>query len=381
MKILFVAGNWAENIKPSGYASKLNDVITHIAKNYMSSVEFHNGGTFDELGSLVDRVVDFDIVMWFANVPNTYEKRVGSLKEINPKMILVTSKNNLDDRYTRQHLVARMLKVKANLCVEFNRSADGSFVASVLDPLGNSFCEKAPNIGYVGSTLIHRAMSLMTFMRMGSTSVGAAKDIPDQPEFFEHARSMGDVVHNLIHPESTDRFLGNLSFRCERGFPSFRDSDYIYVSRRNIDKRFIDKGGFVAVEPQLDAHGVRYYGEAKPSVDTPVQVRLYQLYPAVRYMMHSHVYIDGAPMTKKVIPCGAMNEIADIIETVIPSKEITNFSINLKGHGSIVFADSIEYIKSVKYYARPIPELQDNYIHDYDNVCGYINYMTSSGVR
>lgn len=355
--------------------------MSHITKSYFTTIEFHNGGTFDELSALVDRVTEFDIVMWFANVPNTYEKLVGSLKERNPKMILVTSKNNLDNRYTKQHLVARMLKTKANLCVEFNRIADGSFVASVLDPLGNSFCEMAPNIGYVASTLIHRAMSLTTFLRMGSISVGTAKDIPDQHEFFAHARVMGDVFHDLIHPESTDRFLGNLSFRCERGFPSFRDSDYIYVSRRNIDKRFIDKDGFVAVDPVFDARGIRYYGDAKPSVDTPVQVRLYHLYPAVRYMMHSHVYVDGAPMTKKVIPCGAMNEVADIMEMVIPSKEATNFSINLKGHGSIVFADSIDYIKSVKYYARPIPELQDNYVHDYDNVCGYVNYITSSGVR
>ena len=34
MKILLVAGNWAENIKSSGYASKLNDVMLPIIENF-----------------------------------------------------------------------------------------------------------------------------------------------------------------------------------------------------------------------------------------------------------------------------------------------------------------------------------------------------------
>lgn len=39
----------------------------------------------------------------------------------------------------------------------------------------------------------------------------------------------------------------NVSFRCEKGFPSFRDKNIIYVSKRNMDKRMIGKEGFVAV--------------------------------------------------------------------------------------------------------------------------------------
>ena len=43
------------------------------------------------------------------------------------------------------------------------------------------------------------------------------------------------------------RFLGNASFRCPKGFPSFRDGKYIFVSKRNVNKEFITIDDFVPV--------------------------------------------------------------------------------------------------------------------------------------
>ena len=185
---------------------------------------------------------------------------------------------------------------------------------------------------------------------------------PELPAFFELVKQYARTFHDLIHPaDGVERFLGNASFRCERGFPSFRHGKDVYVSRRNIDKRFIGPDMFVRVE--LKDHGVGYYGSDKPSVDTPVQLRLYDFFTRVRYMLHSHVYIKDAPFTDHAIPCGALEEVNEVIATFINEKnsamarKIGDFSINLLGHGSIVFADNLNYMRSVQYYAREIPEV------------------------
>ena len=64
------------------------------------------------------------------------------------------------------------------------------------------------------------------------------------------------------------RFLGNASFRCPKGFPSFREGNYIFVSKRNVNKEFIGIDDFVTV--YLEDGKIYYCGNSKPSVDTPI---------------------------------------------------------------------------------------------------------------
>ena len=63
-------------------------------------------------------------------------------------------------------------------------------------------------------------------------------------------------------------------------------------------------------------------------------------------MVHSHVYIWTAPFTKTVIPCGALEEFFEIIQEY-PNRNSSNFCINLKGHGSIVLAKDLDYLKKM----------------------------------
>ena len=71
-------------------------------------------------------------------------------------------------------------------------------------------------------------------------------EIPEDTEFFNIVKGYADVFHKLINPApNVTRFLGNSSFRCQRGFPSFKKDGIVYVSKRNVDKRYIDKSGFV----------------------------------------------------------------------------------------------------------------------------------------
>jgi hypothetical protein len=355
MKVLLLAGNWVEDIRPSGYAAKLHSELG----KYFTDIELKNGGTKDELDAYLSggKLDNVDVVLWFVNVPNSYPKSVDDVKKNYFDLLLVTSKNNLDNRYTYMEIVSRMLKVKANLGVVFTKVGD-KVAATVMDPLGNAYCLDEKDIAVVAKSLATRINELAAFTRKSSVEVGNFQPvIPDEPEFFEIARQHAETFHILIHPVNTERFLGNLSFRCENGFPSFRRDDFIYVTRRNIDKRQIGQDGVVRVFGSRDGNAIYYNGSHKPSVDAPVLVDLYNFFRDVRYTIHSHVYVKNAPFTMKKIPCGAMEEFNEILNAGIGGPDAVDFAVNLLGHGSIVFAKDLAYLQTIKYYARPIPEM------------------------
>ena len=154
------------------------------------------------------------------------------------------------------------------------------------------------------------------------------------------------------------RFLGNASFRCPKGFPSFREGKYIFVSKRNVNKEFIGIDDFVPV--YLEDGKIYYCGNSKPSVDTPIQVRLYELLPNINYMIHSHCYIEGAPFTEKALPCGAIEEVEEILKLL--EKEYDDdfykdfYLINLIGHGSIMMSRNPEQLMNISMIGRKLPE-------------------------
>jgi ribulose-5-phosphate 4-epimerase/fuculose-1-phosphate aldolase len=225
----------------------------------------------------------------------------------------------------------------------------------LFDPLGNSwYC--GDSITKLCHAMAVKLRYLRSITRQGCVHAEGKVEVPDEPEFFDLVRSYADTFHELIKPDSTvTRFLGNSSFRCQRGFPSFRKDDFIYVSRRNVDKRFIDREAFVPVKLEEDTT-LYYYGDSKPSVDTPIQVRLYKLLPNINYMIHAHVYISGAPFTKSMVPCGGLEEIEEVMNAIGEYTEEDFYAINLIGHGCIVMAKNVEQLKYLHYISRQMPE-------------------------
>ncbi|CAL6015997.1 class_II aldolase/adducin family protein [Hexamita inflata] len=326
-KLLLLGGNWCENIRESGYINKFYTALKSL-ENF--DIKFQNGGTKEELHLYFQQLQEFSVVIWMANVPNTFDdKMVDKIKTQNQNIILVTSKNNLENKYHYMQLISRMLATKSNLELVFTKNTSGQIAGTVIDPLNNAFCLEETEISKVSSTLATRILQLLSYSRMGSRQIGEAKEIPNNEEFFNIAKHYAEIFHNIIHPENTSRFLGNLSFRCENGFPSFKQDNLIYVTRRNVDKRLIGKEGFVAIDANV-TDCVCYYGEHKPSVDSPTLVQLYNYYVNVAYTIHSHVYIEGAPFTKHRIPCGALEEVDAVIE-IISDKTTKNFAVNLLG--------------------------------------------------
>lgn len=360
MNVLYVGGDFNdEKPRPSGYFAKLFDAL-ELFRHEDGGVTFWNGGTLADLSNLLQGIERFKVIYWFANVPNTEAKLVNSIKHLAPKAILVTSKNNIDGRYPYQAIISRMLTVKANLSVVFTKN-DRTIQGTVIDPLGNCYGEEfCAGISELAATLCARVAQLTGFTR-GKCVSSQADTAPSQdvdPAFFDLARGYAEKFHELIHAHDTSRFLGNLSFRCERGFPSYRsDKDLVYVSARNIDKREVGPEGMVAVEVgEYLSHVVNYYGERKPSVDTPIQVALYQMFPHLNFMIHSHVYVKGAPFTQHKIPCGALEEVDEIVDLLEKDKPFPFAAVNLRGHGSIVMAISSDLLHNIGYEARPLLE-------------------------
>lgn len=349
MKALFVGGDFGELPKSSGYVNKLKQQLT------FDNIDFYNGGTFSELEEIVKTIKDYNIILWFANVSNDKEKLVNSIKELNQKCILITSKNNIGDRYTFHNITARMLKVKANLCVVFNNN-ESIINASIIDPLMNCFSLNESDIKVTANKLESRIKELVSYTRKGTVQVGESIVVPNDEQFFNIASGYANKFHELIHAENTERYLGNLSFRCEKGFPSMRKDNIVYVSRRNVDKRDISVNGMVGVSLENSNKSVGYFGEVKPSVDSPIQVELYKYYKNINYMIHSHTYIEGATYTDKVIPCGAMEEVEEITNKE-PNEHITKLFINLKGHGSIAMVNDWKDLIDITYMSRPFPEI------------------------
>jgi len=146
------------------------------------------------------------------------------------------------------------------------------------------------------------------------------------------------VSKNVI--EIQGRFFGNLSTRCASLFPTQRTDNGYLVSGRNTDKKQLQRTDMV--ECFINKDKIRYLGERKPSVDTPVQIAIYEKCPNINYMIHGHNFIEGVPTTKNYYPCGDKREIPEILELI---QDSSSGVINLKNHGFLLYSETLEELE------------------------------------
>ena len=358
-KILIVGGTWDLN---GGRRSKL---VEKFAKGLDNTVTLYNGGDYRELERIIELAKEYETVIWWADVPNDLPK-IRNVKEINYKAMLITSKRNVNQQYSFQELIQRALASKANLCVEFTKDND-KYGMRLFDPLGNIWYQ-GDNIEECSKALNNRLEFIKNLTRESTNKTSEQVEISQlQKErvnkcFLPLVRDYANKFTEQIYgTQDVERFLGNASFRCTKGFPSFRDGDHIFVSRRNVNKEGITLEQFVCV--YLDNNKLYYIGDYKPSVDTPIQARMYQLLPKINYMIHSHCYIKDAPFTEVPIPCGAVEEVEEIKRLIdyyyYGDYERNFYVMNLIGHGSIMMSNDARMLKGIEIVGRPIPEEQD----------------------
>lgn len=380
--------------KRSGLITKIFESI----KRHAGMVLCYNGGDYKQLSVILDSAGNYDIVFWWPNVSNDLPK-IRDVKVKHPKVMLVSSKRNIDEKYTFGELVQRALMSKSNLVFEFANippivtpalTNKMFYRIRVFDPLGCVWAETT-DVDEAVSKAMDRLIYLRSITRQQTIQSDSDKglflkwyfdqfklddaqadgDAPvctntDLDTFVEIVKKYATRFQELMPGGKTERFVGNASMkpvfpqvgRCGKGMPSFKHDGMIWVSKRNVDKQFIDKNCFVPV--YLEDGKLYYYGEDKPSVDAPVQIRLYDALPEIRYMLHSHCYLKDADcVTSKAIPCGAIEEVNEIlhaIDTQIKNRREMSYRINIVGHGSIVMCNDLSGFDDLEYVERHLPE-------------------------
>lgn len=408
--------------KASGLINKMASAMYayNAANSKFEAIDVLNGGYYGTLEEILNITPNYDMVFWFANVDNNLPKN-RDVKAVAPRTLLITSKRNDNDKYTFQELVQRALASKSNLVFEFSKqpldmparvalnsiyganpdpelaekaqktiqeATNPVFNIMIFDPLGNQWYN-GTDIEKAVAAALNRLLYLKSITRQGtiqtdenrdaifrvyfgnteheeSTDPNVVETASDETMFIDLVHAYAERFHELINPAcDVKRFLGNCSmrpilpseFRCLKDMPSFKRDDCVFVSQRNVDKSFIDIDHFVPT--RLENDKVYYCGDKKPSVDTPIQLRLYDALPNIKYMLHSHCYIDAVKFTNTSIPCGAIEEVDEILAYIdkhYGSRELTQYRINLRGHGSIIMGNTVDEMTGVNYVARPMPE-------------------------
>lgn len=330
---------------------KASYIVNEMAKN-LQNYKVINGGYINDLYKF--RPHNIDILIWMPNVDNSEDKILPRLKVMNPKMLLVSSKRVIEKFYNDFDLVIKMIKSKSNLCIVIKRAND-YYSYRILDPLGNVVSCELTDLSLIIQKLKNRINQLIKVERVSTQQVEFdifpdSKPVSDS--FLNIVQHFGTKFSEVIKAQNPERFLGNASTRCEYGFPSERRNDHILVSKRNVNKENITKYDFVKTYKTVK--GIFYVGENKPSVDAPIQLALYEIYPNINYIIHGHCYIEGADFTKNKLPCGDLNELGEIY--TVGEKHINFKVLNLLSHGCLIMCNDLKDFSGINLLPRPFPE-------------------------
>ena len=347
MKVLLVGGSWDKvGGKPSGLINKMYDELVKLYNK--KNITFINGGNYDALEKIIKTAPKYDVIYWMAYVPNDLSK-VRDIKKENPYAIVIGSKRNDNNKYSFVEILNMALLQRHNLTIEFSKKED-KFNMLVFDPLGTSWYN-GNDLKEMIKALNNRIEFILTTRREHTYKASGSIDIPDNEEFLKYVRYASNVFQDTIeHAPGVTRFLGNASFISD-------DRKYVYVSERDVDKCNIDKKHFVCT---YEEEGKVYYlGDAKPSKDAVVQIRLYKSLKNIKYIIHSHCYVKAAPFTNVPVPCGALDEIDEVMDVVnkhYNNLELDYYAVNLKGHGCLIMSGSIDKLFDTKFVTRALPE-------------------------
>lgn len=341
--LTIVGGDFGQQ---GGKASYLvSQLAEHLEPEYLL-----NGGKLEDLHDFIKKTpLDTSVLIWMPNIDNREEKLLPDIKKLHPKLFLIQSKRVVERNYDDFEIIKRLLNSHANLAIKITKTQNYEF--SLLDPLGNSWLKKG-SISSLAKVLKGRLAQIQPLSRRNSQQIGPARRFEIEPDFLEVVRDLGQTFGTLVRAVNPNRFLGNASTRCMHGFPSQRSGDSFFVSKRNVDKTIISSEQFVEVKL---GEAVEFFGDNKPSVDTPIQLQLYQHYRNINYIVHGHVYVKDAPFTTSVIPCGYLEEAEDI-KRVITEQEASKFAVNMLGHGCVIAGSHISDLKEFEFVARPFPE-------------------------
>lgn len=344
MKLTLVGGTFD---KQGGKSSSIIDKMMLEMQKLGAEVDLINGGTLEDIKDLR---ITTPILVWMPNIDNAEDKILPQIKVNYPKLLLVSSKRVVEKEYKESDIVGRLLKSKSNLGIMITKPGN-KYTFQIIDPLGNQYAKTA-DVTELVKSLLTRIEFITKLTRKGSVKVGETSNHKIDEKFLETVRKFGERFSTFVNAVNPNRLLGNASTRCSFGFPAVREDGHYYVSERNIDKKSITSQNFVKVTANDKV--VEYFGDKKPSVDTPIQIQLFNYFDNINYIIHGHVYVKGVPYTEHKLPCGAVEEIEEL-KALLP-KDVKNACVNLKGHGCLILASSLDYFNHIDLEGRVCPE-------------------------
>lgn len=336
MKIIIVGGDFGDIKKESSIINKIGNEL---------KCDIINGGSIDDLKNI--SLLGYDLILWMPNIDNIEEK-IYPIKDIGS--VLLCSKN-MKINTTEFDAISRIFKMKGNGVISIFKS-NNMFDFKLIDALGNVWYN-----GNVISELTKYILMLYQWtkdsIRVSSININNTTDVivnSDINKFIELNKSVADKFELI-----SGRYFGNCSTRCSKMFPSMKHDEKILVSKRNVSKNRISVNDLISVHLNETLNVLEYSGISKPSVDAPIQCKIFNTNTHINYIIHGHTYIKNSPYTMKYFPCGDIREYNEIISIIGLNK---NGTINLINHGFIIYSDTIlnleNIINSLIFIERPV---------------------------
>lgn len=333
METFIVGGNFGIDNKPSGIVKKLGDKFHDQVTFKGGSSTIINGGQLDDL----PHEINSDLIIWMPNITNENKKQYPRKTKGN---VLIVSKV-IREGYSDLDAVARIFSMRGNAVIAIYKQNkdDKFFMFKLIDALGNAWTDTASL-----SILKDRIMEFYDFTRK-AIRVPCIKNQHFSPsntkngdldEFIELNKSLA----NYIQTSCGERFFGNLSTRCAKLFPTMKSDVGMFVSPRNVDKDRITPDDMVFCESSNNS--ILYRGNRKPSIDSPIQMKVYEECEQINYMIHGHAFVDRAVETSEYFLCGDLREAKEVIELIGKSKFGV---INLKNHGFLMYSDDLNKLR------------------------------------
>lgn len=336
-KVMIVGGN-----PDTEKRSKIIDILHNaflINKNDINSLELYNS-------RLPKDISGSNLIIWMPDISNEKPKDYP----VKDKGAVLICSKVMRPGYGEFDAISRIFQMSGNAVIAIYTDNPKKAIFKLIDALGNTWCETADIQELYGA--------IIQFFEWTKTSI--RKSLHNQPldklplnitdifnknsEALKKFIEINNILASSVQTAVGKRFFGNLSTRCMKLFPSTRSNDYIFVSPRNVDKLKLTTEDFIII----NLSDFSYFGERKPSVDTPIQCFLYNKYPEINFMIHGHAYLAGAPFTENYFPCGDMREAKEILSIWNDAPAC----INLKNHGFLITSKTLiemeELINSAK---------------------------------
>jgi hypothetical protein len=327
---VIVGGTWDED------GGKPSKIIAAMAEE-LRAKKVYNGGHIKDLPT--DDLRAFPLVIWMPKIPNEAEKRYP----IKAKGAVLVCSKVMREGYTRADSVSRIFKMHANAVIEVHweeqESGRWKCLLGLRDAMANWWSPPSAHLPDVVQGIMELYHWTKGSIRVGSVRVDW-RGSSDLQRLMELTHQVADQVENSIG----ERYFGNVSTRCQSLFPGMRESrERVLISPRNTDKRRLGVDDMVLVDIACPSNRVHYYGDRKPSVDTPVQLWVFRGFHEINFMIHGHAYVKGARVTDEYYPCGDMREayaISGLIEAGLAHHHCG--IINLRNHGFLLYSQTIE---------------------------------------